>query len=160
MISQTAEYALRAVVFLAENDAVAPVHVGDVAAALGTPRNYLSKILHVLARDGVLSSMRGPGGGFRLAIGPDRLRLARIIGLFDATPDRRRCVLGRPRCSDASPCGAHALWKDVADRVTTFFHDTTIGDVLASAEVAGVPAAGETIIAPKPRRRDPRRPAS
>jgi len=160
VISQTAEYALRAVVYLADNDGIAPVHVGDVAAALGTPRNYLSKILHVLARDGVLTSMRGPGGGFRLAVQPDRLRLSRIIGLFDPPPDRRRCVLGRPRCSDANPCGAHALWKEVADRMTAFFHETTVGDVLASAEAAGVPAAGETIVARRPRRRDPGRTAS
>jgi Rrf2 family iron-sulfur cluster assembly transcriptional regulator len=136
------------------------VHVGDVAAALSTPRNYLSKILHVLARDGVLASMRGPGGGFRLAVEPGRLRLARVVGLFDPPPDRRRCVLGRPRCSDANPCGAHELWKDVANRVTTFFHETTIGDVLASAQVAGVPAAGEPLSAVKPRRRAPRRPAT
>jgi len=131
MISQTAEYALRATLHLAENDADAPLRVGELAAAVGAPRNYLSKILGALARGGVLVSLRGPSGGFRLAQEPTRLRLSRIVELFDPAPGQR-CLLGRTRCSDARPCGVHQLWRGISVQVDDFFRTTTVADVLAS----------------------------
>ena len=57
ILSQTAEHALRAVLYLAQREDEL-VRVGDIAEALSIPRNYLSKILHLLAREGVLASTR------------------------------------------------------------------------------------------------------
>lgn len=131
MISQTAEYALRAVLHLAQHsDRSSPVRVGKIADELGIPQNYLSKILHQLARTGVLVSLRGKSGGFWLAAPPDRLPLSAIITPFDRVEERRRCLLGRPQCSDRSACTAHTRWKEVADTVAEFFGHTTIADLL------------------------------
>jgi Rrf2 family protein len=141
MISQTAEYALRAVIHLAEHGEGVPLHVAEVARALGAPRNYLSKTLHELVREGFLSSSRGPAGGFRLAVSPEKLTLARVVSVFDPPPARRRCLLGRSRCSDEHPCGAHERWKEVAEAMAEFFRTTTVADLLTSAgnaEPAGV----------------------
>jgi len=134
MLSQTAEYALRAVIHLAEHEEDAPVRVGDMARELGAPRNYLSKILGELVRAGILSSARGPAGGFRLAVVPGKLTLSRVVSAFDPVPGRRRCLLGRTRCSDAHPCGAHDRWKSVAEAMTEFFRTTTVADVLTSED--------------------------
>ena len=65
ILSQTAIYALQAVMHLAEAGPGEPHRVGDIAEALGVPRNYLAKILNGLARSGVLTSTRGPGGRAR-----------------------------------------------------------------------------------------------
>jgi Rrf2 family protein len=130
MLSQTAEYALRAVAHLAEQEADTLTPVGDIAAALDVPANYLSKILHQLARAGLVESTRGPRGGFRLGSTPDTITLADVVGAFDSLKDQRRCLLGRPRCSDANPCGAHERWKAVKEPMTSFFEQTTIADVL------------------------------
>ncbi|HSH75920.1 MAG TPA: Rrf2 family transcriptional regulator, partial [Longimicrobiales bacterium] len=67
ILSQTAVYALKATLRLAEQEPGGRMRVDDIAAELDVPRNYLSKILHTLAREGLLSSSRGPGGGFELA---------------------------------------------------------------------------------------------
>jgi Rrf2 family protein len=142
MTSQTAEYALRATIYLAEHPERTPYRVSDLARALAAPRNYLSKILHVLAREGVLTSARGPRGGFRLAVDPAALPLARIVGLFDPLPGSGRCLLGRARCSDGEACGVHERWKRVGGEVAEFFRATTVGDVLASARAAGRSASG------------------
>lgn len=139
MISQTAEYALQATVYLARNQRPEPVSVGELADALGAPRNYLSKILGALARGGVLTSLRGPSGGFRLAVSPDRLALSRIVGLFDPPPGRQ-CLMGRRVCGEADPCAAHALWTGVAERVDGFFRETTVRALLEASATA-VPAA-------------------
>ncbi len=135
MLSQTAEYALRAVLYLAERADDGTVRVGEMAQALRIPRNYLSKILHRLARAGVLASTRGKTGGFRLAVAADRLRLSEIVAPFDRVDERRRCLLGRPQCSDRTACAAHSRWKDVADTVATFFRETTVAELLSDAAV-------------------------
>ena len=70
MLSQTAEYALRTVLYLADRGDGPSASADELARVLGVPRNYLSKTLHRLAREGILASARGRGGGFRLAADP------------------------------------------------------------------------------------------
>jgi Rrf2 family protein len=130
VLSQTAEYALRTVIFIAEHDAEGPVRVQQIAAALGIPRNYLSKTLYRLAQSGILSSSRGRGGGFRLGSAPERLRLLSVVELFDEIGAGRRCLLGRPVCSDRTACRAHQRWKATGEAVAGFFRDTTVADLL------------------------------
>jgi Rrf2 family protein len=130
ILSQTAEHALRAVLYLAQQEGEQLARVNDIAAALGIPRNYLSKILHALARGGILSSTRGKTGGFRLAVEADRLALIDIIREFDDVTERRQCLLGRPVCSDRTACAAHQRWKDTSEQVAAFFRETTIAELL------------------------------
>ena len=129
MLSHTAEYALRSVLFLADRDG-APASVEEIAEALGVPRNYLSKTLHRLAREGILHSTRGKGGGFRLGKDPEKLTLLRIVEPFDRMSGERRCLLGRPLCSDRNPCPAHNRWKAVSEQMARFFRETTVSDLV------------------------------
>jgi Rrf2 family protein len=131
MLSQTAEYALRTVLFLADQGE--PLRAEEIARRLNVPRNYLSKTLHRLAQEGVLHSARGKGGGFRLAVPADRLKLLTVVAPFDGILAERHCLLGRPQCSDRNPCPAHHEWRTVSERVTAFFRDRTVGDLLRGA---------------------------
>lgn len=128
ILSQTAKYALRAVLYLADSDPEVWVRVDDIAEALDVPRNYLSKILHTLARTGILESTRGPRGGFRLAADPEALHLTDVVGHFDdiAGPG---CFLEGGTCSESEPCAAHTQWRDASRAVTAFFDSTTIADL-------------------------------
>ncbi len=108
MISRTAGYALRAVLYIAQNEGEGPVRVNDMAAALDLPRNYLSKTLHLLARARVLTSTRGKLGGFELAVPSATLSLFQVVVAFDDL-DTRRCLLGVRECSDRTACAARAL---------------------------------------------------
>jgi len=139
MLSQTAEYALRAVLYLADVDDGRPVRVDEIAAALGIPSNYLAKTLQTLARSRVLSSLRGPHGGFRLAVAPADLPLHRVVAPFDHLMERRRCLLGNPECGDHVACAAHEAWKATSEQVSKFFRTTTVADIRRSSAVA--PAA-------------------
>ena len=76
MLSGTASYALRAVVYLASLPDHQPVRASELARAVDVPRNYLGKILHELVRAGILKSTRGKGGGFELAVLPEITRRA------------------------------------------------------------------------------------
>lgn len=139
ILSKSAKYAVRAVLCLSEAGRDGPMPVDEIATALDVPRNYLSKILHVLARSKILESTRGPGGGFELAIPADELPLARIVSQFDDVPDETTCLLGRVRCSDREPCRAHARWASVRAGITGFLDNTFVAD-LAVGEVPTVEA--------------------
>ncbi len=131
MLSQTTEYALAAAVHLASHRGDGPLRVGDVAAELDIPQNYLSKILHSYARAGILSSTRGPGGGFELVRDPFDILLAELVRPFESrlmSPESI-CLLGREACRDDDPCSAHGHWKHVRAAIQTFFSDTTLGDL-------------------------------
>jgi Rrf2 family protein len=78
----------------------------------------------------VLASTRGKAGGFRLAIAPTRLSLYRVVAPFGDIEQRRRCLLGRSQCNDRHGCAAHTHWKEVAARLSTFFRETTVADLL------------------------------
>ena len=129
ILSQTAVYALNAIVRLARCPEGERVRVDDMASELDVPRNYLSKILHQLARDGLLTSTRGPGGGFTLATPPKELSLHNVVRRFDDLSEESGCLLGRGRCSDHDPCSAHEHWKDVSRAVSRFLQETTVADL-------------------------------
>lgn len=134
-ISGTSQYAIRAVVYIATHGTDAPVRVGPIAAALDVPRNYLSKTLHRLAQAGALRSVRGPRGGFQLAVPAARLTLARVAAPFDEVGERH-CLLGRAQCGDRRPCAAHGRWADVSDSLQAFFRDTTVADLMNDVSAA------------------------
>ena len=108
MLSNTAEYALQAVLFLADRGDEPLVRVNEIAMALDIPQNYLSKILNELVRGGVLTSSRGKHGGFRIATAPEELSIQDVVARFDGARGDQRCLLGRGLCSDGDACRVHA----------------------------------------------------
>lgn len=130
MISQTAEYALRTVLYIASHGDAGPARAEALARALKIPQNYLAKILHRLAQSGVLTSSRGRNGGFLLARPASRISLAQVVGLFDRIEPRRQCLLGQAVCSDAKACPAHRRWVEVGDTAQRFFQETSVGELL------------------------------
>ena len=154
MLSQTAQYALRAMIYLGEREGAGPIRVDEAAEALDVPRNYLSKILHALVKRGILRSLRGPRGGFYLARDPDEVTLLDVVTAFDDIEARRTCLLGKKECSDRQPCAVHQQWKATATEVARFYRETTLrsaveeahrlGSVTGRGEMGGrrTPAAG------------------
>ncbi len=130
MLSRTEEYALRAAVCLARHHGSGARRARDIARETGVPANYMSKILHQLARAGVVRSERGRTGGFRLAGSPSEFLLATVVSPFEPQVERTRCLLGRPECSDANPCGAHGRWKVIKEAALDFLEGTTLADVI------------------------------
>ena len=144
MLSQTAEYALRALVLLAERPAGSSARVGELARALDIPQNYLSKTLGALSRTGVVTSTRGKGGGFALARPATQISLLDVIDPFDRLGDRPACLMGQGECSEAKACAAHHTWKAVSAKVHAFFLQTTLAD-LVKQEQAEVKKRGRKV---------------
>src|SRR5688500_14886527 len=138
-LPRTAEYALRAVSYIAEHQKNGPVPVSEIAKALSAPQNYLSKTLHRLGALGVLQSVRGVQGGYRLGMAPERCRLSTIVEPFLAESEHH-CIMGRVRCSEELPCGAHRRWMAVLNSARFFFSELTMADLLAP------PITGATLV--------------
>lgn len=138
MLNQSADYALRAVLYVARSDGRRSCKAGAIAKAIGVPRNYLGKVLHGLVTAGVLTSVRGPNGGFRLAVAPAHLTLAAVVEPFHRLPERKVCLLGDRPCDSAQPCVAHRHWQRIADQVTSFFRTTTIAEMLREDDGPGI----------------------
>lgn len=134
MVSRTEEYALRAAVCLASRYGEGSVRARDMARTTGIPANYLSKILHQLAKAGVVTSERGRAGGFKLAAPPGAVVLASVVAPFEPQVQRTRCLLGLPECSNANPCGAHDKWRAIKEATLQFLEGTTLADVLEDGD--------------------------
>ena len=130
MLNQSADYALRAVLFVAQPRRRRSCPTSTIARATGIPRNYLGKVLHALVEAGVLLSVRGPQGGFRLAAPASELTLADVAAPFHKLRQRRVCLLGSRPCDATRPCAAHHHWQHAADEITSFFRTTTIAAML------------------------------
>ncbi len=129
MISQTAVYALQAVLLLARTRSDRPFPAAAMARKLEIPSGYLAKTLHRLRQEGVLVSSRGARGGYRLATPPHDLSLAQVLAPFHEFGHGGRCLLGGP-CDLAHPCSAHERWVEVTSSTRGMLEQTTVADLL------------------------------
>jgi Rrf2 family protein len=130
MLNQSAEYALRATLFMAHRGADQAYKATHIAEALALPANYLSKVMHELVRARVLTSVRGPTGGYSLASPPEELSLDRIVAPFQDLESRPQCLMGDRLCDHRTPCAAHQRWEKIKDMFATSLHNTTLAMML------------------------------
>ena len=133
VISQTVQYAIQSLVYLAAHPDQQPILGHEIAEAVGIPANYLSKIMHTLGKSGIIEAKRGRTGGYRFERDPDEIPLMEVYGAFDDPNALDQCFLGRPECSDEDPCAAHDAWGPIAEELRAFLNGTTIGDLSRSA---------------------------
>src|SRR3972149_5635143 len=103
MISQTAEYALRAVTHLAGREAIDAPTTAQIARTTQIPSNYLAKVLRSLSRAGLVHSQRGPGGGHKLARNPAELTALQVVNAVDPLTRIKSCPLGLEDHRDLCP---------------------------------------------------------
>lgn len=131
MFSQTVEYALRAVVHLAYQAPEAHT-TAQIAEATQVPKDYLSKILQGLAREGIVRTQRGVGGGVALARSPEALSIYDVVHAVEPESVRRItvCPLGL-KTHGVRLCPLHKRLDDAVALVETAFRNTTLAEVLA-----------------------------
>ncbi|HNB24447.1 MAG TPA: Rrf2 family transcriptional regulator [Candidatus Melainabacteria bacterium] len=128
MISQTAEYALRAVVFLSKNRGMA--YTGEqIAKVTQVPAPYLSKVLQPLIKARLVQSQRGLGGGFTLATAPDKITILQVINAVDPIERIETCPLGLDEHS-GNLCPLHKRLDDAVALIEDAFAKTTISELL------------------------------
>ena len=129
MFSQTVEYALRAVLYLAR-EAPSPRTTDQIALATRVPKAYLSKVLQGLGRAGLVHSQRGLGGGMTLARDPSALTILEVVNAVDPIGRIKECPLGLT-AHGMNLCPLHRRLDNALAMVETAFRETTLAEVLA-----------------------------
>jgi len=132
VLSLSSQYALRAVIYLAQHEDDWPIPGHVIAGKTKIPSKYLSKILGDLVREGVLTSNRGKTGGFSMRKKPVKTRLLDVLAPFEQF-QHRRCPFENKRCSDSNPCLAHERWKEVVEAEKTFLMNTSVLEISCEA---------------------------
>ena len=127
MISSTATYALRAIVFLAGRLDDYSTR-SSISSATRVPHEYLLKVLNQLDAAGFVESRQGPGGGYRLRRPPDEITTLEVVLAVDTIPRITECPLGIPEHEQL--CPLHQLLDDASRRVEEAFAQTRISDLL------------------------------
>ena len=129
MLSQTVEYALRAVVHLA-SEAPAGRTTAQIAQATRVPRAYLSKVLQSLGRAGIVHSQRGLGGGMTLTKSPDQLTILEVVNAVEPIQRIRTCPLGLA-AHGVQLCPLHRRLDNALALVEEALESSTLAEVLA-----------------------------
>ncbi len=128
MFSQTAEYALRAVVWLAEHTN-GPVGNQRIAEGTQVPTTYLAKILQELVKVELISSRRGAGGGFELIGDPNEITVLDVVNAVDPVERFDGCPL-KLKTHKKRRCPMHASLDEAVDRVQEVLSGHTIAELL------------------------------
>jgi len=134
IISQTAEYAIRAMSALATLPDGKRVRASDLGRATGIPSPYLSKILRRLVLAELLVSRKGQGGGFALARPAAEIPFIEILEAVDAFPTDGRCAFGWGNCDQLSPCPLHGAWSRLNNHLQRWAVESNLAEVAEAAK--------------------------
>lgn len=128
MFSKSTEYALRALIYLAQNST--PDHkisISELAEAIDSPKSFTAKILQKLTKDDILiNSVTGPKGGFYLSDQARKKSLLHVLTLLDDEGIISGCILGLKECSEANPCPMHEQYKKIKPQLLAMLGDKNI----------------------------------
>jgi len=128
-ITQTADYAIRTVVYLALHRNDGPVAAANIAREMIIPADYISKVVQALSRAGLVESIPGRNGGARLVRDPADLSMLEIIEAVDGPVALTRCVLRPGACPRDSYCIVHDFWKSTQKTLVSVLSGAKISDI-------------------------------
>ena len=131
-------YAVTAMLDLALHSDGAPVSLADISNRQSISLSYLEQLFSKLRKNDLVVSMRGPGGGYRLAGPPAGVSVSDIIAAVDENIDTTRCQ-GAGNCgSDQKRCLTHDLWIDLSKQIKTFLSNVSLEDMKKKGDVLGI----------------------
>jgi Rrf2 family transcriptional regulator, iron-sulfur cluster assembly transcription factor len=130
-------YAVTAMLDLALHAEDGAVSLADIAERQAISISYLEQLFAKLRRRGLVMSVRGPGGGYRLSGEAADVSVASVIDAVDESVDATRCG-GQGDCQEGVTCLTHSLWTDLSEQIHQFLTDISLGDLVARQEVRGI----------------------
>lgn len=137
-------YAVTAMLDLAINGGPKPVSLADISGRQEISLSYLEQLFAKLRRGKLVTSARGPGGGYRLARSGSDIFVAQIIDAVDEAVDVTNCQ-GKGNCHHGETCLTHDLWEDLSGQIHDFLSQISLGDLMERRQrerTASRPAEG------------------
>ncbi len=128
MFSKSTEYALRAIIYLAQKSSIdCKIGITELSEAIDSPKSFTAKILQNLTRDNkLISSVTGPSGGFYLTEQAKKKSLLNVLTLLEDEGIITGCILGLKECSEKNPCPMHGEYKKIKPQLLSMLDDKTI----------------------------------
>jgi Rrf2 family iron-sulfur cluster assembly transcriptional regulator len=128
MFSKSTEYALRAIIYLAQKSSVdRKIGITELAEAIDSPKSFTAKILQKLTRGNkLISSVTGPAGGFYLTDQAKKKSLLHVLNLLEDEGIITGCILGLKECSEKNPCPMHDHYKLIKPQLLDMLDHKTI----------------------------------
>jgi Rrf2 family iron-sulfur cluster assembly transcriptional regulator len=127
-------YAVTAMLDLSINSTSGPVNLSDISRRQHISLSYLEQLFAKLRKRKLVSSVRGPGGGYRLGRSDKDIHVAEIIDAVSESLDTTKCQ-GKGDCQLGETCLTHYLWQDLSDQIHAFLSDISLADLVAKREV-------------------------
>ena len=130
LYSKSAEYAIQAMVYLAEAKSEKPVMTAKIAKDYNIPYQFLAKIVQTLVKHRLIKATRGRTGGINLYQDAENIYLYQIVDAVDGPPpEEEQCVIGLDLCSDATPCPLHHTWKPIKESIRKMLADENLEEL-------------------------------
>jgi Rrf2 family transcriptional regulator, iron-sulfur cluster assembly transcription factor len=136
IFSKSFGYAVRGILYIASRQQEKQyVQVEEISARLEAPRHFMGKILKRLAKEGILSSVKGPSGGFTTNETTLSVPLARLLDITNDSAALSHCVLRLKECNGENPCAMHYKVESVKQELKDILANNSIGSLLAEENI-------------------------
>ena len=131
MFSKACEYGIRASVYIYLETArkQSRLSISDIAKEIDSPEPFTAKILQKLSRQDIISSIKGPGGGFYTSPKQEKITLLQIVQALDGPNLLTKCGLGLKSCSELHPCPLHDQYKVVRNGLEKILRENTVASL-------------------------------
>lgn len=127
-------YAVTAMLDLALREDQGPISLADISQRQAISLSYLEQLFAKLRKSALVTSVRGPGGGYELRRGAGVIYIAQIIDAVNESLDTTRCQ-GKGDCQGGETCLTHYLWEDLSDQIHHFLEGISLADLVARSEI-------------------------
>jgi Rrf2 family iron-sulfur cluster assembly transcriptional regulator len=137
MFSKACQYGIKASVYIASQSASGNrVSLKEIASGIDSPEAFTAKILHQLAKQNILTSLKGPTGGFEIQKGQsEKIKLSNIVAAIDGDSIYMGCALGFDSCDALKPCPMHNKFVDVRDGLREMLENTSLFELANRLDV-------------------------
>lgn len=125
-LTRKGDYAIRGIIYLAEQPQGKISLLSDIATAVDVPHTFLAKIFQQFSKTGIVKSFRGTGGGFMLANPPEKITLLEVVEAIEGTIAPNLCVISPGMCERDSFCKVHPVWAQVQVKIRQMLSEVTL----------------------------------
>ncbi|MFC0117606.1 Fe-S cluster assembly transcriptional regulator IscR [Pseudoalteromonas xiamenensis] len=137
-LTSKGRYAVTAMLDVALHASIGPVPLADISERQEISLSYLEQLFARLRKHGLVSSVRGPGGGYLLGREAAAISVGDVINAVDESVDATRCHGSTGGCQSGLRCLTHSLWSDLSIRIEDFLNNITLAELVSNTDVQSV----------------------
>ena len=136
-LTSKGRYAVTAMLDVTIHAAYGPVSLADISERQAISLSYLEQLFSKLRKHGLVTSIRGPGGGYRLGRCSAQIAVADVVSAVNESVDATKCQ-GKGNCQGGEQCLTHSLWEGLSQRIEDFLQGITLAELVAKNDVKTV----------------------